>query len=384
VETGVPRIGEILIAKGALTQDQLRSGLDAARRNGGRLGTWLVRLGYINEAALLEALVQQYGRPAAKAIDLATAPLAVRNLLPPAFCKRHMLLPFNRSGRQLDVAMMNPADLVVLDEITRSTGLIVRPYIATEAALAAALALTPAPAPTTGTAATPGPPRAAAREWRQFWKMEAPTLELMKALTAPATLPVAHLSASFPFLAALGSGAPVAVTTEPADLAESLSAATHRDQVASLILGALAAPGRRVALFSLQQHKVMGWAATGLGVREDDFHTLMVTIDRPSVFHGLSKGTETHAGPLPSGDVTDLATEALGAPPAREAVVSAIKVRGKLAGFVWVDRGEEGIAGVSVKEVEEVARLAGLALEILVLRQKIKAGARLTEGGATD
>lgn len=380
----MPRIGEILIAKGALTQDQLRSGLDAARRNGGRVGTWLVRLGYINEAALLEGLGQQFGCPAAKAIDLATAPLTVRNLLPPAFCKRHMLLPFNRSGRQLDVAMVNPGDLVVLDEMTRSTGLIVRPYIATEAALTAALALAPAPAPTAAAAATPGPPRAAAREWRQFWKMEAPTLELMKAMTAPAGLPVAHLAASFPYLAALGSGAPVAVTAEPADLAESLSAATHRDQVASLILGALAAPGRRVALFSLQQHKVMGWAATGLGVREDEFHTLMVTIDRPSVFHSLSKGTETHAGPLPPGDVTTLASEALGAPPPKEAVVTTIKVRGKLAGFVWVDRGEEEIAKVSAKEVEEVARLAGLALEILVLRQKIKAGTRLTEGGATD
>jgi len=380
----VPRIGEILIAKGALTPDQLRSGLDAARRNGGRLGTWLVRLGYINESTLLEGLGQQFGCPTAKAIDLATAPLAVRNLLPAAFCKRHMLLPFNRSGRQLDVAMVDPADLVVIDEMTRSTGLIIRPYIATEAALTAALALTPAPAPTAASAAAPGPPRAAAREWRQFWKMEAPTLEVMKAMAAPAVVPVAHLAASFPYLAALGSGTPAPAVVEPGDLAESLSAATHRDQVASLILGALAAPARRVALFSLQQHKVMGWAATGLGVDEDVFHTLIVTIDHPSVFHSLSKGTETHTGPLPPGEVTRLAAEALGPPSPREAVVTTIKVRGKLAGFLWVDCGEDGVAAISVREVEEVARLAGLALEILVLRQKIKVGARLTEGVATD
>lgn len=380
----MPRIGEILVARGVLNQEQLRSGLEAARRNGGRVGTWLVRLGYINEAALLEGLSQQFGCPAAKAIDLATAPLAVRNLLPATFCKRHMVLPFNRSGRQLDVAMMNPADLVVLDEMTRATGLIVRPYVATEAALTAALALVPAPAPSAAAAASPGPPRASAREWRQFWKMEAPTLELMKAMTAPAALPVAHLAASFPYLAPLGEGAPLAVTVAPADLAESLSAATHRDQVASLILGALAGPSRRVALFSLQQHKVMGWAATGLGVRVDDFHTLIVAIDQPSVFRSLSKDAEMHAGPLPPGEVTTLVGEALGSPAPREAVVAAIKVRGKLAGFLWVDRGEEGIARVPLKEVEEVARLAGLALEILVLRQKIKAGVRLTEGGATD
>ena len=49
-----------------------------------------------------------------------------------------------------------------------------------------------------------------------------------------------------------------------------------------------------------------------------------------------------------------------------------------------MDRGEEGLSTVPVTLVQEVARLAGLALEILVLRQKIKAGARLTEGGSTD
>lgn len=379
----MPRIGEILIAKGALTQDALRSGLDAARRNGGRVGTWLVRLGYVNETTLLDGLSQQYGCPAAKAIDLATTPLNVRSILPPAFCKRHIVLPFNRSGRQVDVAMMNPADLVLIDEMTRLTGLVVRPYIATEAALAAALALGPGPS-SAATAPPPGPPRAAAREWRLFWKMEAPTLELMKAMTALPASPVAHLAATFPYLAPLGSGIPVVTTSEADELAEALSGATHRDHVASLVLGSLASPGRRVALFSLQQGKVMGWGATGLGVRDEDFHNLMLTLDRPSVFLNLSKVSDLHVGPLGGGESNKLLFDALGPPPPREAIVTTIKVRGKHAGFLWVDRGEDGMSTVPVTLVQEVARLAGLALEILVLRQKIKAGTRLTEGGSTD
>lgn len=376
------RIGEILVAKGAISQDALRSGLDAARRNGGRIGTWLVRLGYINETTLLDALAQQYGCPAAKAIDLATAPPTVRGILPPAFCKRHTVLPFNRSGRQVDVAMLNPADLVLIDEMTRVTSLVVRPYIATEAALTAALTMTTGPL--TAAAPAPGPPRAAAREWRQFWKMEAPTLELMKALAASAAPPVAHLAANFPYLTALGAGIPVVATAAADELAEALSGATHRDHVASLVLGSLASPGRRVALFSLQQGKVMGWGATGLGVRVEDFHTLMLTLDRPSVFLDLTKVTDLHVGPVGGGENNKLLADALGPPPPREAIVTTIKVRGKLAGFLWVDRGDEPLATVPVTLVKEVARLAGLALEILVLRQKIKAGTRLTESGSTD
>jgi GAF domain-containing protein len=379
----VPRIGEILVAKGVLNPEALRSGLDAARRNGGRVGTWLVRLGYINEASLLEALSQQFGCPVARTIDLATAPLSVRSLLPTPFCKRHVLLPFNRSGRQLDVAMVNPSDLAVIDEMSRNTGLIVRPYVATEAALTAALALTAPPA-STATSPPPAPNRTATREWRQFWKMEAPTIELQKAMTAISTPPVAFLAATFPYLAPLGSGIPVVVTDGADDLAEAFSAATHRDQVASLILGNLAAPGRRVATFSVQHGKVMGWAATGLGVQQEEFHTLILTLDRPSVFLETSKGSELHVGPVGPGEHNKLLVEALGAPQPRESILTSLRVRGKLAGFLWVDRGEEKLTNGLVALAQEVARLAGLALEILVLRQKIRAGARLTEGVQGD
>jgi hypothetical protein len=55
------RLGEILMAKGMVSPDGLRAGLDACRRHGGRLGTWLVRLGLISEGKLLDALAEQSG-----------------------------------------------------------------------------------------------------------------------------------------------------------------------------------------------------------------------------------------------------------------------------------------------------------------------------------
>ena len=79
------RLGEILIAKGMVSPDGLRAGLDACRRHGGRLGTWLVRLGLISEAKLLDALAEQSGCPPATTLQLATAPSDVRAVIPPAF-----------------------------------------------------------------------------------------------------------------------------------------------------------------------------------------------------------------------------------------------------------------------------------------------------------
>jgi hypothetical protein len=380
----VPRLGEILISKGVLTQDGLRSGLDASKRNGGRVGTWLVRLGLINEAALLEALTQQTGCPAAKALDLATVSPELRSMIPPALARRHMVMAFNRQGRSLDVAMTTPNDLVVVEELGRLTGLAIRPHVATEAALTAALALATAVQAVSSAPPPLGAPRSGGREWRQFWKLDATTPELLKAMEATAPPPVVQTAATFPYLAPILGGTALVKTDSFEDLAESLSSATHRDQVAGLLLGALAGPGRRVALFSVMQGRIMGWGGAGLGMIEDDFRTLMLPLDRPSLFLNLVKGSDLHVGPFGGGEGNALLVDALGDPAPKEAVVVPIRLRGKVASFLWIDRGEESVASVQVADIQETARIAGLALEILVLRQKLKAGSRLTDSGTTD
>ncbi|MFI5143623.1 MAG: hypothetical protein ACHQHM_06315 [Thermoanaerobaculales bacterium] len=358
----------------------MRNGLEACRRSGGRLGTWLVRLGLINESTLLDALSQQTGCPAANALELTTSPFEVRALLPAPFAKRNVVVAFNRQGRNLDVAMANPNDLILIDEVARVTGLVPRPHVATEAALAAALAI-PTTAPgQAGSAPPPGPPRGSVREWRQFWKLESTHADLIRALEQPAAEVPAFIAATFPHLAPLDAfAATTTETTEANDLADALSAVTHRDQVARLVLDFLAPHASRVALFSIQVGRAMGWAARGNGIVEEDFHNLILPLDRPSLLLNLASGADIHIGPLTGGEGNELLLEALGYPTPREAVVAPITVRGNTAGFVWVDCGEGTVAGVPIPLVQDAARLTGLALEILVLRQKIKGIGRLQE-----
>ena len=378
------RLGEILIAKGMVSPDGLRSGLEACRRHGGRLGTWLVRLGLISEARLLDALAEQSGCPPATTLQLATAPSEVRAVIPPAFGRRNLVVAFARHGRNLDVALIRPNDLLLVDEISKVTGLIPRPHVATEAALTAALALPGASAPTPAAPPPPGPPQGSVREWRQFWQLESSPPELMRALEAPSLKGPATTAATFPHLTPLTAATGPVTPRETQDLADALSAATHRDQVAGLVLAHLAGMAYRVALFSLYQNKVMGWAAHGQAIVEEDFHTLILPLDRPSLFLNLSKGVDIHVGPLGGGEGNDLLLDALGSPPPKEAVVVPVRVRGKTAGFLWLDEGEVSVADISIPNVQEVARLIGLALEILVLRQKVRTGARLTGAAQPD
>jgi hypothetical protein len=380
----VKRLGEILMAKGIVSPDGLRSGLEACRRHGGRLGTWLVRLGLVSEGKLLDALAEQSGCPPATTLQLATAPSEVRALIPAVFAKRNLVVAFARQGRNIDVAMIKPNDLLLVDEVSKVTGLIPRPHVATEASLTAALALPGTPVSPPAAPPPPGPPQGNVREWRQFWKLESSPPDLMRALEAPALKAPESTSATFPHLTPLSVTTGPVTPKEAVELADALSAATHRDQVAGLVLSHLTSMAYRVALFSLYQNKVMGWAAHGPAMVQEDFHTLILPLDRPSLFLNLVKGVELHVGPLGPGEGNELLLDALGPPAAREAVVVPVRVRRKTAGFLWLDEGEGGVADIPIPTVQEVARLLGLALEILVLRQKVRTAARLTEASPPD
>lgn len=376
----MPRLGEILTAKSVLTTDQLRSGLEACRRQGGRLGTWLVRLGFINEAQLLEALGEQTRCPTARALELATAPSEVRTLLPEEFIRRHLALPFARRGKLLDVAMVNPNDAALIEEISSLTGLVVRPHVATEAALTAALAI-PAVRPRGAEAPAPGVPRSRYRRWSQFWRVSATPQEAFQAMDFSPTPAARHAAATFPDLKPLPAPAspPRPTPGSLEALADLLALANEREQVAEAVLSFFAPEVQRSALFALHQRKVSGWAMRGGDENtEQRFTAMSLDLDRPSVFLNLAAGAGLHCGPVIGGQGNDVVLAALGPPPPAGAAVVPLLVRGKPAGFLWLDNGPSGVTGISIPLAREAAALAGLALEVLVLRKKMRA--RLTAG----
>ena len=372
------KLGEILIARGALTPDELRSALEACRRGGGRLGTWVVRLGYASERALIAALAEQTGCPPATALDLTSASPEVRALIPEAYSRRHVVLAFARHGRNLSVAMVRPNDLVLIDELTAMTGLVIQPHVASEAAFAAALALP-------GPAADAAPrERDAAPDWEGFWRRRHPARDLFLALEGTRLPSPPAARSSFPTLTPLANGALRSAADGPDRLAVALRGATHRDHVAEAVLDAVGGLADRAALFSVHHGKAMGWAWRGDGVVPEDFHNLILPLDRPSVLLNLAQGVELHSGTIGDMEGNTPLLEALGSPPPQEAVVAPIKVRGRLAAFLWLDRDGRPAGSIPSTTVQEIARLAGMALEILVLRQKIKPPSHLTEWAAAD
>lgn len=123
------RLGQLLLDAGLVTHDQLEEALARQRAGGGRLGSCLVELGIVSEAMLLQFLSRHYGVAVA---DLSRIDKTVLPLIPPGTARRKLVLPLRRTGLQLALAVVDPSDVALLDELQFQTGLHIVPHVALE------------------------------------------------------------------------------------------------------------------------------------------------------------------------------------------------------------------------------------------------------------
>ncbi len=138
------RIGELLVRRGDIDAAQLQSALAHQRRWGGRLGRAIVQLGFMKERPMLETLSEQLGVPL---VEISGRPIAARviGLVPAKLIRSRKVLPLEIVGNgrrnRLVVALADPADLGVIDEIAFATGMAVKPVLAAEHEIDTAIAL---------------------------------------------------------------------------------------------------------------------------------------------------------------------------------------------------------------------------------------------------
>jgi len=133
------RLGEILTEAGLIDEAGLRAALVEQRRHGGPLGRILVDLKLVGEDDLVRALSRQLAIPTVD-LDQLDIPQAVLDLVPGEWAEAHGLVPFAQPMKFLDVAMTDPTNLGLIDEIRVKTQLNVRTYIAGPKAMERAVA----------------------------------------------------------------------------------------------------------------------------------------------------------------------------------------------------------------------------------------------------
>jgi hypothetical protein len=122
------KLGEMLIEAGMLDDATLRSALAEQRRWGGSLGRTLIEMKKMSEEDLVAVLSRQLGLQAVK-IDTLSIPQSVLDLVPGELAQQWSLIPFAQPMKFLDVAMSDPQNLGIIDELRIRTQLNIRPYL---------------------------------------------------------------------------------------------------------------------------------------------------------------------------------------------------------------------------------------------------------------
>jgi len=127
-------LGELLLREKVLTPDQLKSALEVQKEKNVPLQTAIVSLGLVSEEEMAQALSRQLGYPYIDLDQFEVYPDVV-NLIPVEIVKKYMVMPIHRIRSFLTLAMVDPTDLEVIEDIRFRTSLSIQPVIASESGI---------------------------------------------------------------------------------------------------------------------------------------------------------------------------------------------------------------------------------------------------------
>ncbi|MBU0744538.1 MAG: Flp pilus assembly complex ATPase component TadA, partial [Gammaproteobacteria bacterium] len=132
------RLGELLIKEGLISDEQLKQALAQQKRSGGKLGEILIQLYFVSESQIAGTLSKQLGIVYASMDKGLLTPNVHQNLdqlIPEEYARKHFVLPLSRHENNLTVAMHDPLDLIVIDDLSKMTGCDVSVVVATKSEL---------------------------------------------------------------------------------------------------------------------------------------------------------------------------------------------------------------------------------------------------------
>ena len=124
------QLGELLIERNIINKAQLEKALMLQRERGGLIGEILVELGFVKEEDIAQALTAQYGFPY---LPLGSYEINsdVVNILPVRVARQYLLIPIDKIGNNLTLAMSNPLNVQAIEDVEMITSCSVQTFVST-------------------------------------------------------------------------------------------------------------------------------------------------------------------------------------------------------------------------------------------------------------
>lgn len=423
------KLGEILIEAGKLTPSQLEETLKSQVIFGGRLGTNLIEMGYLEEEDLAKFLSKKLGFPCATPEQLMSVPPEIIKLIPREIAEKYKVVPLSRDKKRLTLAMLDPADLSVIDAISFMTGYYLVPVIAPELRLVLALekyygvkrdvryiqiagksrgrqSFDKTQEPESRRVEEPGlidfsqlpeteehveealPQRPTGRGVQGvepldtgFATTQEPDLidltpqgpeevldELEEVEAAASSAAVAPVRAELPTEVEPMKIEPVIHSLE--SVSARLAEAKDREEIADIMVAFLGQEFESVALFMVRGNAASGWRALRNNKTVAGFENLQISLTGPSVLKVVADSKSFYLGPVLDTPDNARMLAGLGGGRPSSALLIPLMMMGRVVTIIYVDGGKEPIAS-RLTDLQKLVGKAAMAFEILILKNKI-------------
>ncbi len=372
----VRKLGEALLHGKLLEQAHLDEAIEHQSIHGGRLGTNLLELGYIDENTLARLLCLQYQRPFVPPSAIMKISPALLKLIQPKIALHYKVLPLREEAGKLYLAMIEPADEETIAQLSEKLDRTVIPLIVSEFRMLLALKkyygrpLTPRyeslliqlrdksskkpPQNKIGEVdavqVTTGPEDIFNQPWPLLGEVALPEEEIS----------VEHIQAALP-QPSLGD--------RTKDLLSTWSEARNRDDIASPLLDFLKPTFPESALLTIKNNQLIGWKAT---VEDPDrpFQLLGIDLQRSFIFANPTESAAHYLGPLTASEQDLKLLDFFHSRLPQTALILPIKVRDRRVAVLYIQAPLEKLEE-HFSLCHRLARKMELALQLLILRNKI-------------
>lgn len=364
---------EMLLKAGLLGPGQCDEALQNRVFFGGRIGTNLIELDFIQEEDLARFLSRKLAVPYVDPKELLNLSPQVIGLIPKEVALQYQVVPLRLDQRRLSIATADPSALTAIDEIAFITGKVIIPMITPEVRLAQALG-----------------------KYYQYEideryqliidRMEERRQARLKAAEVDErvrTANVVPLSAGKPH--PITAAAPQPATGDEAhpeawkarierysidQTSRSLARAEEPGEIGDALIQFLGQKFDRAALFLVRTEAICGWRAMRHGKAQEDFREVRIPLTEASVLGTVVEQQKPYSGPLTVPPFSPLLSKALGGESADEALLVPVLVGNRSVVILHAGDQKEKLQEEG-SELKRLAAKAALAFEILIAREKI-------------